>query len=440
MASITGLTLRQELINWGICKLLGTTTALSSAADRLRDATRLSSTANASGIHAGCWVRITSGTDRSFQAKVDYVDVDTGDLLFSPSASAAIAAGVTYEIWAEGVDPDDVDRSRDKALTKYCSQWALQPISEIPNGDFEDALGSANWVAQNSATIAAQTLSFPRKFARNTVLVTNDGAAVNGQMRSASLYYQPSQEVYLYAPVSVRSGTAEVIVRDITNGANVTLSGTATATGRGWTGIELTFTIPASCFEIQVWLRGQQATAIVEWGPVFFHGRGASEVGLPARIVSEQRAGPVYQLYNYAVVGSGTRFGEDRKEEVSGLDYDTIADSVTLRFNDSHLGDTPYLFSERIFYDALSTAYQTAANRTTGDDATTVCPLDYAVAGLVRALAELYLVRQREDITYWSVLHARAIQDLERFEREFGPKHRPRNERERSYAVHQLEV
>lgn len=443
MSSITGAQIRAELKQWGIIKLLGTTTALGSqTGPYLTDTERLKSTAIPSGAYDGCAIRFTSGTDgdpEGLTSYVDNLDFVNGNLYFSPAATSAIASGVTYEIYRHGVDPDDVDRCRDKALTKLCSQWVWQPLSEITNSDYEDALSSSNWTGQSSATLAVQTLGFPSQFARYALRVTNSGA--NGYARSASLYTRPTRNFYLYIPVSAITGTAELIVRDVTNSANITLSGSATTvSGRGWTGIEVTGTIPAACYEIQLWLRGQGAADVVDWGPVNFHWKQQQyAIGLPDRVDSRKKVGDICYILNPMEIDSYNDWGEDMRCLVQDFKRVPVGDRVRLEMS-KHLEDRPYYFQERVFYSALSTDYQTAAQRLAGDAATTRCPLDYVVAGTARLLAELYVEDEGSDREFWASIHARARVDLQKYDVLYGAEPKPIVEKHQGIRIPMLRV
>jgi hypothetical protein len=346
----------------------------------------------------------------------------------------------TYEVWGHGVDPDDADRARDKALTKLCSQWTPIPLSEIVNADYELDLAASNWESDGNATIAVASLSFPSEFARNSMTVTST-AGVDEYAESASMYVQPSEDFYLYVPVSARgSTTAEVIVQDVTNTAEITLSGTATVTGRGFTGIAVTFVTPTGCFEITVRLNNATGSgSISEWGPVNLQRQTQTRIGLPARVDSRNHVGPIFFLRNHMVTGT-TDWGRDKKEEVPGVRVERIGDAVQVRL-DNGMIDAPYFYSERFFYDAMSAVgYFDIADRTAADAATTLCPIDYVVAGTVRLLAEQYVNRPGQDREFWVGLHEQALADLARFEREFGPAPMPRQERARTVLIPQERV
>ena len=435
MVASTGQAIREELVKWGLILLLGSGTA-TGATNRIRDTIRLAGSALPSTMYDDCWVRITAGTGVDEVSKVDYLDMDAGDLYVSPVFSGSPTSSSTYEIYRPGLFPDDVDRARDEALTRYCSQWALQPVSELLNGDYED--GVTSWTATDSTrTVAAN--AFPYETWRNTITVTNSDT--NGRIASASLYKRPNQDFYLYVPVSVESGTATVIVRDVTNGANITLSGTSTATGRGWTGIEVTGEIPTTGAEIQVWLRGDEATAVVAWGPVHFHMQGQRRIQLPARVDSYKHVGRIYRLDAYAQRGVRDEWGIEDMIDVQGVRRIPINDAVILRFPaDNAMRNQPYWFQERIFYDALSTDYLTVAQRGVGDAATTLCPIDYVAAATCRVLAEWYMIKQPAEAEFWSQVGQNAQNWLNIWERRHGPAPEPIATRERTISIPYLKV
>lgn len=441
MATVTGQAIRERLWRWGLIQLAGVATGGDTS--YLTDTARLQSNALSETIYDDCIVRITSGTSApdGELSYVDYLDTANGRLYVTPSFTGAVASTDTYEIWKAGVDPDDVDRARDEALTAVCSYWNHYPLSVVPNAGYKEALGSSNWevlLGSGSGAIAKATPSFPSEFFTDSLLCTNTDTADEGA-ESASIYVQPGQSWFFYVPVSVRSGTAEVIIYDNTNGAEIDLNGTATETLRGWSGIELTFSIPTGCEDITVRLVGQGATDIVEWGPVFMHPQGATVVPLPARVINRNRIGAIYKLRDYAIADQSIYWGEEQMDEVAGVRRQQVGDAVKLRFEED-LEDAPYVFAERTYYAALQTAYRNRANRTGGDLATTTCPIDYVVPALVRILAEQYMEKQPSQRDFWVNLWHRAMRELGVMERDFGPEPQAVQERGRVIYIPHVRV
>ena len=438
MASSTGQAIREELQRYGLLRMLGQATATGTTA-RLRDATRLLSTTLPSTAFNGCYVRITAlgGVADGEQVLVDYLDPDLGDLYVSPAWSVAPTSAATYEIWRAGIDPDDVDRLRDEALTSICSQWQPLPLSIVSNAAYYTDLTS--WTATDAAQ-ARQTVAFPTELWPASILVTN--SAGNGRSASASIFaIRASDYFYLYVPVSVRSGTAEIVVRDITNGANISLSGgSTTETRRGWSAFEVTGQVPATCDEIQVWLRGTEATAIVEWGPVFFYPQNARRIALEARVDTIEKVGPVYRMTRYPTATGGGSFAEEDREEVPDVRKIQVNDAVYFQFSAEPIRDAPYFYEERVYYTALSSAYFTAANRATGDAATTLCPLDYVTAATAKLIAEMMLFKAPHEADFYAGVVGLANSRLRNYERLYGPEPKPSLTLEREISIPYLRV
>jgi len=451
MASSTGLQIIDELLQWGIIVLLGESSANNTNEGQITDTVQLQSANLASTFFDDAYVRITKENDGvsakiGSQSVVDYLDSPNGILRCNPnfeagSSNGFIDSGLTYQIFRPGVNPADVDRARDNALTDICSQWYLHPVSMITNAAYVDAIGTS-WEG-SSATPLIQPAStpvtdviFPQQFARNSLRVTNSGA--NGYAESESVYTRPNANFFLWVPVSVFSGTsAEVIVRDVTNSTNITLSGVSTAVGRGWTGIEVTGQIPTDCYEITIRLAGQGASDIVEWGPINFHFQEARRVGLPDRVTSREWVGPVQQLSDYSTVDSD--WGEEIMSEVKGVRAEQVSDNVQLRF-DHPLGTRPYFYTERAYYTALSTAYFAADSIAVGLAASTFCPRDYVVPAMVTLLAAQYRIIQPWAADFWDDLLIRAATELAVKERMYGPRPKARIERARVVSVRQLRI
>lgn len=431
MASSTGAQIRGELIKYGLVRLLGQGTATAGGTNRIRDATRLDNAGLASTAFDGCFVRINAGTAAGEQVMVDYLDQDAGDLYVDPVFSGAPTTSSVYEIWRSGINPDMVDRLRDEALTRYCSQWQDMPMSIVTNAAYMD--GVTGWTAVTS-TRAQTKNTFPEGFWPYTLLVTN--SAGSGRVTSASIYgVRADDYFFLYVPVSVRSGTANIIVRDITNGANISLSsGNVTETRRGWSAFKVTGQVPSTCDEIQVWLQGTEASAIVEWGPVFMHPRQARRLVLDPRVNTADNVGPVYIITNFPEATGGGSWSTDTRTEVPDVRKITSNDLVYVQW-ETPIYDLPYYYEERMFYTALSATYLTAAARVVGDAATTLCPLEYAAAGTAKVIARHMLAYTPHEHDYYAQVLTDAEDKLAKFERRFGPKQQALRVRERLIRV-----
>jgi hypothetical protein len=501
----TGQAIREELIYWGVLLLLGRSTAASGGADRIRDIVRLKSTSLASSAFDDCYVRLSGGNANGDVARVDYLNTANGDLYVTPDFSATPDIDTTYEIFRPGVDPDDVDRVRDRALTDICAQWFLHPISEVPNAAYVDnrtlgissatlasptvittasahglpSSGTAlvritgvtgeapdingvhlatetaastftipinvsdaadnntgtvefftlpqNWTLANATVISRAALGFPMELSRYGLLITNSGTP-DGQAQSDSIYVQPLERFFLHVPVSCRTGIGEIIVYDETQGAEIALTGTATATGRGWTGITVIGTVPSGCYEIKVYLNAQGTNDIVEWGPVYFHWQDQRRVDLPARVISRDWVGPTGMILDQ--LGEGARGQESLRELPSQIE--SISNNVALRMA-SPLRDHPYYYVEKAFFPALGETYRTSDTRLGADQVDSLCPTDYVVPAMVGLLAEMYRHKQPWAVEFWDRLGEHAARQLEAKHVEYGPRITIRTDRDRGF-------
>lgn len=454
MATVTGQAIREELLQWGLLTKLGTATVASTAVDHLRDSVRMRGRTVSSSTFHGAWIRLTAGGGDGDISRIDEIDPSSGTIWVSPSFSAVPTTSTTYEIYRPGLEPDDVDRARDKALEYLCSRWQILPVSIVTNADYLVNV-TDGWTATDT-TLARQAGTFPTELWPATMLATNSGAS--GNARSASIYAIREEDFfYLYVPVSVRSGTAQVIVRDVTNGADIDLNGNSSETRRGWSGFEITGQIPSGCDEIQVWLQGDGAGDIVEWGPVFFQPQNWRRIQLPERVDSKEKVGHIYRLTRLPTASGLGMWDESAREEIPGIRRIQVNDSVHLQMHRNTVGiNLPHMYDERVFYTALQTEYQTASQRSTGDAVTTDCPIDYVAAAMVKVLCEQKLgadvivmgelYGQREDAqlpeedAYWLKTLQLAEARLARAESLYGPEPKPSLEREREIIIPYLRV
>lgn len=360
----------------------GKATALASDTVRLRDATRFDMAGLAPQTHANDFVRITStsNSDRGFVGMVQYIDPQNGDVVFDPPDGAAIVSGATYELYEHGIRPDDYDRARDTALTVKCAPWRNKPLSLISQVHlWATAAYSATAGGVTDATGSAAALAFPRAIFDQGMTVTNTGAS--GIISSEMLRVQPTQQYRLFGRVSVAAQTASIRVRDLTNGADITLTGDSTFTLNGEQWFEVTFTIPTDCGRIQVWLGGASASCVATWMGVGLQSQHDAVYNLESRVLSQFDVG---HLYEYSLPSSAT--GRLYRHKSTGVVREHAGVGVAIVFDDPPT--RPVYYMEKHHYTALQSTYFSLTDRTTGDDATTDCPLDYAAWGLIVALLE----------------------------------------------------
>ncbi len=401
---VTGLQIRQRLLRKR--RELGIVgQASSGSTTTLVDLQRLrGDTLPADLFGADAWLRITSGLGAGSVAKIDQLSGATGTITFSPAAGGVVTTGDTYEVWRHGIHPDEPDAARDRALTMRCTMWRLRPLSVLTDVE--------TWTGKTGVeTLTVDTMAFPDELAAQSLLVTNNGQA-SGAATSESYYVSGQIATFrLSGRVSVRSGTASVRVRDVTNAALISLNGQTQFTGRGWQRFEVTFQAPASCQEIQAWLGGVEATAVTEWAGVGLLPMQASRFSLPGRVLSETEVGRIYAW-------RGPQLQPQRPDWVL-LQADRHRSAL---LGELVFGQAPGAFAEVWYqelhhYAALQTDYLSAANRTAGDTATTDCPLDYIEAATV-----VELIENMTQDPVLNRIYLAAEKDLGFFDRKLGAR------------------
>jgi hypothetical protein len=229
--------------------------------------------------------------DYAHVAKVKYIDPVDGDIEIDPVTTDEVVASTPYELWY--IWPDDVDAARDKALTTRCAPWRVKPLSKMAEvTDWPTAAAGQDVGGVALETAEVTTLTFPEEFAAESMVVTNTSAS--GSILSPWLSVQPTQTYRVWGRVSVRSGTAFVKAYDVTNGALITLSGTASFTLRGWQWFEVTFTVPAGCGQVYLILGGTEASCISEWMGVGILPEHETMISHESRVLSEHDIGHYY--------------------------------------------------------------------------------------------------------------------------------------------------
>ncbi len=349
---------------------------------------------------ADAWIRFTTGSNAGFVGKVDQVSGASGTITFSPAAVNAVVANDRYEIWRHGIRADEPDAARDRALISRCAMWRLKVLSVLTDVE--------TWGAQGTGVGASTVLDFPNELFAASNVVTN--AALNDGIKSESYYVQPQgspgglSSFRIFGDVSVHAGTGKIRVRDITNNADIALNGLAQFTLRGMQRFDCTFQVPAGCQEIQVWPTGAEANAVVEWAGVGLLPMNISRLNLQARVLSEAEVGRVYGW-------RGPQQNPHRPEYVRlPVERHRSAARVELIFGEVPGSVGAVYYMEQHHYAALQTEYLAQGDRTTGDTATTDCPLEYIEAATVvellenvardGALTQLYQTALK-DLAFW---------------------------------------
>lgn len=290
----------------------------------------------------------------------------TGVLTFSPSYTPTTAHA--YECWHPSIDPDAIDRARDRALTQNCYRKRLEPLCIATDGDFEDS-GVTSWTG-SSATPTKTSKAGAERFTDQGLRVLNTGA--NGYA-AQTVDVTPEEQYTVFVYVEATVGTAALILYDVTNAAVISLTSWERSTwaNRSFGVITGTVTMPAGCKQVSVRFGGQGASDDTFWAGFCFYPSDTRMLPLPARLINTKMVGEWFEI-------SGDEWPEvepvplDPQPEVR----DVGGGGVMVDFQHA-VGGKAIFYDEFANYSALQTTYTTTAGRAAGDAATTNCALEY---------------------------------------------------------------
>jgi len=364
--STTRLLLRQQLgeqetglATLGIATAAGTTTTVV-------DGTRLAGAYSASRWSRGTAIRFSTlnSAAATTNTSVDSYAPATGTITVLPAITATKTSDV-FEIWSAVDSVDEVDDAIDDALTMHCFRWVPVPLTKVTDGDMGDS-GITNWTASGAGAVPTKNnMAFPYGLARRYLQVVT--AATTDYVYSAAINVIGGDIWRISALTAALVKTAALSVYDVTNSANITLTGDGGSwAGRGWKHLDNTFTIPATCESIRIHLGASETLATVNWTNIIAYQQDETQFVLPMRIANEKKIGNV--LY---------RSGDDVEDFCfepyceSGRHAGISAEmgGVVVRLSHAPGTGSPVYVEEKCTYDALS-----------GDTSTTDCDPELVLA------------------------------------------------------------
>ena len=364
--STTRLLLRQQLgseetglATLGIATANGTTTTVV--------ASGLAGAYSASRWSRGTAIRFSTlnSAAATTNTSLDSYAPATGTITVLPAITATKSADV-FEVWSAVDSVDEVDDAIDRGLTRRCFRWVPIPLTKVTDGDMGDTAVTGLWTASAAGiTPTKVNVAFPDRVGRRYLrtlhtiaskyVYSNTISAVGGDVWRLS------------ALCAANVGTAILTPYDVTNSANITLSGDGGSyAGSAWKHLDNTFTIPATCEQIRIHVGGTGATDDIYWTNIIAYQQDETQFVLPMRIASEKKIGNV--LY---------RTGDDVKDFrfepycESGRHAGISAEMAGVIVRLSHAPGTgsPAYVEEKCTYDPLS-----------GDTSTTDCDVELALA------------------------------------------------------------
>lgn len=209
----------------------------------------------------------------------------TGVLTPSVTYNADPGTTVPYDILFDGVGYWDVVVAVNKALRQlhYRSTW---PLSLLQDGDMQLS-GISNWAAGGSATVAKVATSVQAYTVlghARSLRITDTGGG-GGYAQSGTLFVDPANagSWFVHALTGNRLNAATATLRpyDVTNSANIAVSGTQTWVQQGFGHVNLWFTLPATCQYLAFRLESTTASDVTDWLYVLPYPIGATSLPLP---------------------------------------------------------------------------------------------------------------------------------------------------------------
>jgi hypothetical protein len=378
--------------------LLEVVNTTGTATASLTDATRLASTRFTSQSFQDRWVRHSddSATPSGSLVFARVLTPSTGLLTVSPDFEAALATDDDLELWK--INPDDVDRGRDRALQNLCTRWRLSPLSLLNDPDFRtDAVGSApstHWTAANANTTVAVETGTERFSERVMRVVSTSGGGGAYQ----DINVRGSEGWYLAAVVQANVGTAIFEVQDLTNGSvAITLNDAPRDSwdGEAFQRIGVTFTTPATCEQIRVFLKTTATSDDTFWANINCYPTAQTDFVLPSRVLNSTYAGEFFEMAGEDVNEEHlhSRWFQPRMIDAGGGNVRAILPTG--------VGSRPVFYQEFSNYAPYQTGYSTPTLRRAGDVLSQDIPLEYATYA---TLFEMYGDKYLAD---WKRVHAK---------------------------------
>ena len=279
--------------------------------------------------------------------------------------------------------------------------------------------GVPRWTASGSSIVNKINGNFPNTHSRQVLHVVGPTSATDFAT-SQAIPVQPTDRWFLEVPCSAFLTAATqtlavgtVVVRDVTNSADITLSGVTTHTGRGVGMISVLFDIPNGCYEIHVRLGSSTNAATTVWGGMAMHERDQYRFSLQDRVTSRKRVGGFYTLERETE--SGTSDERYKNAPFQSIERVQVGGQVEIYIN-PNTQEFPMFYYERGYYERMNPNYFTTTHRLTGDLAMTDAQKEYIISATAARVAKYYLdkfgaewqddwIRASADFNYWEGQH-----------------------------------
>lgn len=421
--SVTGKTLIDEFVkDWRIGKV-GAATAAGSTTTVVDGSARFKGPFAGNEWARGDPIRITGADTLSAnnrtgeESLVDAYAPATGTFTVTPALTGAPGAGAPFVIVRRKY-VDSVARLYE-ALSRGMNRWARRrmriPLTYVTDGDLLGSAVATYWTGTN-ATPTYSDLSHPNGFHSRVLNIVT--SAAGGYAVPAQIPCHPADvwDFAVWMRAAAASSTAELIIRDITNGAVITptfISGAATSSSRAFVLVRGFFTIPTGCYLWQPRLSGQENPATVQFGPFIAAPQGAQEYTLQAYADNEHELGN----FQGAIWPAGTDVGPEGIQYVPrryGVEVEHLGFGLSFQFRE--VPEFPVYYEGLLGYASMS-----------AETDSTHCPQNLALAAMAYefwpSLADAH--RDAKGQSPYDTQARRAREEWAEFGGNFGPSAEP---------------
>ena len=240
--------------------------------------------------------------------------------VLTPSVTWISDPGTTvlFDIFSRGVSIWDLRLAVNRALRNLT--WNTKsPLTLVADGDM--ALdGISNWTAYGTLNASSGKVTNANAIRGPRSLLALASAANSGY-QSATILVDPTNAGpwYVQALVRAQIGTATLRPYDVTNSANIAVSGTQTWALRGWGLINLTFNLPATCEALAFRLESTANADRIFWQYVAAFPIGARDLALPSWVERQSQVLDVLEdiqgSFRYDTPNWVSRAGHDKVYE-----------------------------------------------------------------------------------------------------------------------------
>ncbi len=206
-------------------------------------------------------------------------------------AVTPLSATTPYELFNAGQSPDAIH----EALKWACRNairpvlWTLTGLLEVNDGSME-ASGTTSWTGTN-ATVTKSTAEATVARYTQSLSVANTGA--NGYAQSATMPVMEGRNYRVFGLCRTTTGVGSIVVRDLTNAANITTTWTNLSTvdaskQQDWRWLQGSFSTPTGCVNVALQLTNTSATGQSYWDDVGVYPADDGFLDLPTWLVDPQ--------------------------------------------------------------------------------------------------------------------------------------------------------